>query len=218
MRKSIDVILRQKSFRMERKINLINKKELRKEILALRNALSLQERAEKSGQIGSKVTSLEEFQKSNKILLYAPIRSEVETESIYLEARRLGKAVYYPRVLGSEMEFYLVDETTPLEQGSFGIREPKPELAKQFVPNAQDEIFVLLPGAVFDEAGNRIGYGGGYYDKYLEWLASVIHTEHICKTAVAFACQMVQSGRIVREIHDVQMDYIVTERRIIYRQ
>ena len=197
------------------KMNLTNKKELRKEILARRNALSLQERAEKSTQIASKVTSLAEFQKSNKTLLYAPIRSEVETDAIYLEARRLSKAVYYPRVLGNEMEFYLVDETTTLEQGSFGIREPKLESAKQLVPNTQDEIFVLMPGAVFDEAGNRIGYGGGYYDKYLEWLVGMVPAERICKVAVGFACQMVEKGRIVRETHDVQVDYIVTESQVV---
>ena len=194
---------------------MTNKKELRKEILAHRNALSLQERAEKSTHIASKVIALAEFQKSNKVLLYAPIRSEVETDAIYLEARRFSKSVYYPRVLGSEMEFYLVDETTTLEQGSYGIREPKLEPAKQFVPNAQDTVFVLMPGAVFDEAGNRIGYGGGYYDKYLEWLVSVIPTKQICKVAVGFACQMVETGKIVSEAHDIRVDYIVTESQVI---
>lgn len=194
---------------------MTNKKELRKEILARRNALSLQEREEKSTQIASKVIALAEFQKSNKVLLYAPIRSEVETNAIDLEARRLSKSVYYPRVLGSEMEFYLVDETTTLEQGSYGICEPKLEPAKQFIPNAQDEIFVLMPGAVFDEAGNRIGYGGGYYDKYLEWLVSVIPTKQICKVAVGFTCQMVETGKIVSEAHDIRVDYIVTESQVI---
>ena len=98
---------------------MTNKKELRKEILARRNTLSLQEREEKSTQIANKVIALAEFQKSNKILLYAPIRSEVETDAIYLEARRLSKAVYYPRVLGSEMEFYLVEQ----------------ELISKYIPN-----------------------------------------------------------------------------------
>lgn len=196
-------------------MNLANKKELRKEILARRNALSLQEREEKSAKIANKVIALEKFQKSNIVLLYAPIRSEVETNAIYLEARRLGKSVYYPRVLGNDMEFYFVDETTTLEQGSFGIREPKPEATRQFMPNVQDNIFVLMPGAVFDEAGNRIGYGGGYYDKYLEWLASVMPAEQICKVAVGFACQMVEKGRIVKETHDVRVDYIVTESQVI---
>lgn len=196
-------------------MNLANKKELRKEILARRNALSLQERAEKSTQIANKVIALAEFQKSNKILLYAPIRSEVETDAIDLEARKWGKDVYYPRVLGSEMEFYLVEEMSTLEHGSFGIREPKLEPAKQFVPKEQDEIFILMPGAVFDEDGNRIGYGGGYYDKFLEWLAGKVPAGQICKVAVGFACQMVEQGRIVRETHDIRVDYIVTENQVV---
>ena len=196
-------------------MNLTKKKELRKEILARRNALSVQEREEKSIEIARKVIALEEFENSNKILLYAPIRSEVKTSNIYMEARRLRKAVYYPRVLGDEMEFYFVDETTELETSKYGIREPKVEEVKQFVPNTQDKIFILMPGAVFDEDGNRIGYGGGYYDKYLHWLASRISLENICKVAVAFACQVVELGKIEPEIHDVQADFIVTENQVI---
>ena len=195
----------------------MKKKELRKEILARRNALSVQEREEKSIQIAHKVIHLEEFKKSNKILLYAPIRSEVETAKIYMEARRLCKDVYYPRVIGNEMEFYFVDETTEFETSVYGIREPKIEVEKQFVPDAQDKIFILMPGAVFDTAGNRIGYGGGYYDKYLQWLASVISLENVCKVAVAFECQLVELDRIEHELHDVQADFIVTESRIVKR-
>lgn len=193
----------------------MNKKELRKEILARRNALSPEERQEKSAQIASKVIALEEFRKSNKILLYAPIRSEVETEEIYKEAQRLSKDVYYPKVLGAEMEFYLDDSMTEFETGAFGIREPKPESTLAFIPKEEDKIFVLFPGAVFDDEGNRIGYGGGYYDKYLQWLLENVSEENICKVAVAYACQVVEMGRIEKEPHDVQMDYVVTEREDI---
>ena len=192
-----------------------NKKELRKEILARRNALSLQEREEKSTQIAHKVMHLVEFQKSNKVLVYAPIKSEVDTTAIYVEARKLCKDVYYPTVLGNEMEFYFVDETTKLDKSVYGILEPNPEFAEPFVPNVQDTIFVLMPGAVFDETRNRIGYGGGYYDKYLQRLESVIPSEHICKVAVAFECQFVEPGMIESEIHDVRADYIVTESRVV---
>lgn len=102
-----------------------NKKELRKEILAKRDGLSLKERKEKSSVIAQKVIVLEEFIKSNKILLYSHIRSEVETTDVYAEAKRLGKDIYYPRVLGDKMEFYFVDETTEFEMSPFGVREPR---------------------------------------------------------------------------------------------
>lgn len=71
-----------------------------------------------------------------------------------------------------------------------------------------------MPGAVFDEAGNRIGYGGGYYDKYLHWLENMLPFENICKVAVAFECQLVDLGMIENEPHDVQVNYIVTESKV----
>ena len=193
----------------------MDKKELRKEILACRNVLSPQERKEKSAQIANKVIALEEFQKSDKVLLYDAIRSEVETSEIYRVAQRLGKDVYYPKVLGAEMEFYLADETTDFETGAFKIREPKPESTVAFVPKLEDKIFVLFPGAVFDEEGNRIGYGGGYYDKYLQRLMEEASSANVCKVAVAYECQMVETGRIQNESHDIQVDCVVTECRII---
>lgn len=191
----------------------LGKKEVRKEILARRNRLSEQERKEKSEWIAKRVTALEVFQSADVVLLYASMKSEVETDAILREARRQGKQIYYPRVIGDKMEFYLVVEATEMELSSYGIREPKPESTVAFEPREQDKIFVLMPGAVFDEAGNRIGYGGGYYDKYLQWLVGVTPSENICKAAVAYECQMVESGLIESEPHDVCVDYVITENR-----
>lgn len=187
----------------------MEKKKLRKEILARRDALPEKERHEKSLQIANKIIGLEEFKNANKILLYAHMRSEVETTEIYRESQRQGKDIFYPRVIGEKMEFYLVDEKTEFEISPFGVSEPKAEVSKLFVPNQKDKILVLMPGAVFDEAGNRIGYGGGYYDKYLHWLEGML----VCKVAVAFECQLVDLGMIENEPHDVKVDYIVTERK-----
>ena len=192
----------------------MNKKELRKEILAHRDGLSQKERHEKSVQIVTSVLELEELKNANKILLYASMRSEVQTDDICYKAKLLGKEIYYPRVQGNEMKFYSVDEGEAFEVSTFGVREPKMELAKVFLPKEEDVIFVLMPGVVFDQKGNRIGYGGGYYDKYLHWLEQMVESENICKAAVAYECQMVDVGRIDREEHDVRPDYIVTESNI----
>lgn len=189
----------------------MNKKELRKAILARRDDLSLKERDEKSAQIVTSVLELEELKNANKILLYASMRSEVQTDDICYKAKLLGKEIYYPRVQGNEMKFYSVDEGEAFEVSTFGVREPKMELAKEFLPKEEDMIFVLMPGVVFDQEGNRIGYGGGYYDKYLHWLEQMVESENICKVAVAYECQMVDEGKIDREVHDVRPDYIVTE-------
>ncbi len=194
----------------------MDKRKMRKDILARRNALSQQECLEKSKVIVAKLKELEEFKRSNKVLLYAPIRNEVETEEICEAAKRKGKAIYYPRVLGKEMKFYCIDETTEFEISTYGIREPKPESTRLFEPKTEDEVLVIVPGVAFDREGNRIGYGGGYYDKYLKWLETVVSKEQIYKVAVAYECQIIESGMIENEAHDVQMDYVITEERNEY--
>lgn len=192
----------------------IDKKTLRKEMLARRDALSLQERKEKSERIAKLVLGLEEFQNANVVLLYDSIRSEVEAAEIAQDAKRQNKMLYYPRVMGREMKFYLVDDTTEMEISPYGIREPNPESTVEYKPSEVDKVFVLMPGAAFDKEGNRIGYGGGYYDKYLHWLEVQVKQERIYKTAVAYECQLVELGGIESERHDVRVDCVVTEKQL----
>ena len=113
------------------------------------------------------------------------------------------------------MEFYLVNETTEFEVSKFGIKEPKADGKKVFSASKEDKVFILMPGAVFDEVGNRIGQGGGYYDKYLLQFEEKNSKQNICKLAVAFECQIVEKGKICSESYDIKPDYIVTEDRII---
>lgn len=192
----------------------MDKKELRKEVRRLRDTLPQEVRKEKSAKIASEVICLQEFQGANVVLLYSAIKSEVETMLIYEEAKRLQKQVYYPRVIGDVMEFYLVDEVTEFEISTFGVREPKIDKARQYVPKEEDSVLVLMPGLVFDKAGNRIGYGGGYYDKYLQKLMKEVALMNICKVAVAYECQMVSPGMIKNEPYDIRVDYVVTEKEI----
>ena len=195
---------------------MISKKELREKILKRRNELSLEERNSKSNQITERLAAHEKFQKADKILLFASYKSEVDTTEIFEEAQRISKDVYYPRVQGSEMEFYRVQRGEELVEGYRGIREPEVDLEKQFQINPNEKVLVLVPGAVFDEEGNRIGYGGGYYDKYLQYLKRFMPEENVCKMALAFECQVVERGEISKEEHDIQLDIIVTEKRIIF--
>lgn len=194
---------------------MISKKEIRKEILARRDALSSEERKEKSSQICRRIAVQEAFQRANKILLFASFKSEVDTAELLKEAQKRGKEIYYPRIMDNEMEFYLVDKTTEFDISRFGIKEPKPEARKRFVPQKADKIFMLMPGAAFDKEGNRIGYGGGYYDRYLQRLEDCVSEKNINKIAVAFECQMVENGRIPKETHDILPNCIVTESQIL---
>ncbi len=195
----------------------MDKRELRKTILELRGALSLKERHDKSICIAQQVMELECFKKCNKLLLYMPVRSEVETQEINLVAQRCGKKVYYPRVNGKQMEFYLINENTEFDISILGIKEPKPETTIPLELDEEDVVLAIIPGVVFDGAGNRIGYGGGYYDKYLQRLADGNLHKNICMVAVAYDCQMVEDGMIEREPHDVRVDYIMTETRDMRR-
>ena len=102
----------------------------------------------------------------------------MQTDELYQAAKMLDKEIYFPRVIGDKMEFYLVDDGMDFELSSFGVREPKVEVDNLFVPQEADDILVLMPGVVFDEDGNRIGYGGGYYDKYLQWLKKKVKLEN----------------------------------------
>ena len=112
------------------------------------------------------------------------------------------------------MQFYLIDESTEFETSRYGICEPKPESTILFEPTVDDKIFVVVPGAVFDRGGNRIGYGGGYYDKYLQELMRKVNSDNICKVAVAYDCQIVKLGEIEKDVYDISVDYVVTEKEV----
>lgn len=197
------------------------KTELRKEILQKRDALTLEESSEKSHQIAGKVIAQKEFIEADKVLLFASYRSEVDTSEIFEAALEANKDIYYPKVIGKEMEFFKVESEVDLIEGYRGIREPEANPQKRFCPSMTDKICIIMPGAVFDEEGNRIGYGGGYYDKFLQQLESFYAKEvektekHICKMAVVFECQIVEVGCIISEPHDIKPDCIVTETRIM---
>ncbi len=133
-----------------------------------------------------------------------------------------------------EMEFYQIFPETELQEGYKGIREPKAnpraqfrtkqipskessskespskELSSKEPPSKQEaNILMILPGAVFDRKGNRIGYGGGFYDRFLARIEQTVY-----KLAIAFECQVIESDSIPLEPHDVQVDTIITEKAV----
>lgn len=190
------------------------KKRIRKEILAKRDALTITEQKQKSKFISECITHMKEFQDSDIYLLFASHKSEVDTDEIFHTALLTGKPVYFPKVMGEEMEFYQINSVEDLKAGYRGIREPKADWSKRFVSRQDKKVFVLMPGTAFDTDGGRIGYGGGFYDKFLMRLEKKMKSENLCKTAVSFACQIVESGRIVRKEYDIAPDYLVTEENV----
>ena len=178
-----------------------SKKDIRKRVLKQRNLINREEWEEKSRRICEKVTTHPFFLNADAIYCYVDYKNEVCTRDILAQAWKLGKNVAVPKVNGEEMSFYYIDNMGELKAGYFGILEPTT------TNTADDEnVLVIMPGAAFDQNKNRIGYGKGFYDRYLER-----HPQHRT-IALAFAFQMIEG--IPSDTHDIQPDIIITEETI----
>ena len=188
----------------------MTKKEMRKKMLSLRDSLSEKERREKSREIAKRLFTLEEFQKAEVVLSYQSFRSEVETTEMNQKIRESGKSLYLPKTYADrkEMAFYRVYSDADLIPGYQGILEPqeKEPFTEKLVSLKPEKVLMLMPGAAFDDKGNRIGYGGGYYDRYLE-LHPQLHT-----LALAFDMQVL--FEVPAEEQDIKPQLLVTETNI----
>lgn len=139
------------------------KKILREQIISLRNSLLEEERKKRSLQIVQNIESSEVFKKASSVLFYAPFRNEVDLLSL-AEQYLSFKKICFPLVVEKELIITKVSSLKDLSQGSFGILEPDaslPEISKS------DINLVLVPCVGIDIRGNRLGYGGGFYDRFL---------------------------------------------------
>lgn len=144
---------------------MATKKEIRLKFLHIRSICPGEERSRQSAQIARQILAYPAYQSCGTLFSYVPFRQEVDTWPIMRAALAEGKAVAVPRVEGRTMTFYRIRGVEDLIPGSFGISEPN-QACKPLIPGPGD--VMLLPGAAFDREGHRIGYGGGYYDRYLE--------------------------------------------------
>lgn len=196
------------------------KQVVRKESLQMRDALTEQERNGRSLEIVKKLTSLSCYQMADVLLTYVGYRSEVDTLCLIRQALLEGKRVFVPKVQGMEMEFYWITDISELQTGYRGILEPEAGAGasyREYLSGMQTIPHTLLcmPGAAFDRKRHRIGYGGGFFDRYLERLAAYRREGLIQLTtiALAYACQVWEE--IPWESHDVLPDLILTEQQII---
>ena len=184
--------------------NMETKKEIRSCILKQRRAQS-KETCEKSSMvIAEKLLALPEYRKAKNIYAYMDFSGEVKTEMILKESLRLGKNLWLPRVNGDIMDFFRVRSKDDFEIGAYGILEPKGE-SKAGKEEARDG-FMVVPGVAFDADRNRIGFGGGYYDKYLELYPELF------TAAVAFGFQIVEG--VPTEANDIRPQKLIIEERI----
>lgn len=165
------------------------KAEIRKKVLLQRNELSGEERRKASFLLTERILGHQWYYLSEVLLGFVPYGSEIDVMEILQDALQKGKKLYLPKVEGDDMEFYLVESLADLEEGYKGIMEPKGDTpCFAYEENTADKVLMLMPGAAFDGTRNRIGYGKGYYDRYLQDKESL----QLRTIAVGFQCQMVE--------------------------
>ena len=179
----------------------IEKKALRKLLLEKRDNTSFDLMKITSKKMQKNLKKIEPFRKALKIGAYYPIGSEVMTQDIIQELLSEGKQVYLPKTKGDKMEFRRVLEFASLEQGQFDILEPKENCP---VDNELDVI--LVPTVGITPSGTRLGYGYGFYDRFLANNKTVTISLTLEKQIVK---------KIPSEEHDVIIDWIVTEDRVL---
>jgi 5-formyltetrahydrofolate cyclo-ligase len=183
---------------------------LRKDKLAQRDGLTGEERAEKSRKIGERVLAFDEIKKALNIFIYVSFRSEVSTLWLIEEFLKSGKKVSVPITHLKEKRLdaiHIEDMSRDLVSGYCDILEPHGDRVRNNITDPQNIDVVIVPGSVFDERGGRFGYGGGYYDRYLENIPFTV------RIGLAFELQTVKEAPI--QPHDELLHYIITEQRII---
>ena len=179
---------------------------IREQMKQLRADMTRTERFEKSMQIFEQLITVPEFKRADRIYTYVSMDNEIDTIMLIDYSLSLEKRVFVPRVSGKDMEFYEISDISELNPGYMGIYEPDINGRE---PDYSRTGFMCMPGLAFDRSHNRIGYGGGFYDRYL----SV--ENKLYKAALAYEAQLLES--IPAQDGDVRPDMIVTEENI-YRK
>ena len=179
------------------------KQVLRKKMLNNRNSSSIEAIERMSENIQSRIINIEEFMNARTVGAYHPVGSEVSTLRILSTVLSLRKHLALPRVEDADSIIFaeVNDLDKDLETGKYKIKEPKNRCLKI---NEMD--LVLVAGIAWDEHGHRLGYGKGYYDRYLASITAAT-------VGLAYDFQVLEN--IPHESNDFRVDLIVTEKRVI---
>ena len=186
-----------------------NKNKVRKEAITRRDETGKTKRSVLSDVIAEKLFAMDEYKKAKAVLSYASFGSEVETDRINEKIINDGKKLYLPKTFTDRkvMDFYEVTDLESLIPGAWDIREPVADESmrldvKSYAP---EEIIGIIPCVAFDTDGNRLGYGGGYYDRFL------IDHEGLVGSTIVIAFSLQRTDAVPVAPHDVKPDHIVTE-------
>ena len=175
----------------------MNKKELRTIIRAQKRAMTEEMIREKSEALARQFYETEQYRSARSIYGYLPYNQEVRTVAMLEQALRDGKRVAVPKCYGDTMKFIYMDDLSQVAPGYAGIPEPIAD-----GPVAEDTTaLVLMPGLAFTTDGKRMGYGGGFYDKFL-----AAEPEHPT-VALCYAFQMVED--LPTEEYDIPVDCVL---------
>ncbi len=178
------------------------KKSIRREVLALRDALTEQERQRGNILVTEKILGHQWYYGAEYLLLFADYGSEIDTSLIFEDALTKGKQVFFPKVEGRDMVFYRVTDKAELIKGYKSIREPAGDTdIFEFSPEIQEKTLMIMPGVAFDVTRHRIGYGGGFYDRYLA------EKPGMRTIAIGYQCQMLPE--IPYEERDIRPGQII---------
>ena len=178
----------------------IQKAALRKHLLEKRDAISAELRNISSKKIYQNLKQVDSYINSQNTACYFPIGSEVDTHDIMLDILEHDKNMLLPKIIDNKLEFYNIPNLEKLEKGRFDIMEPKDSCKK-----AEKIDCVLVPTVGVSKLGDRLGYGRGYYDKFLSFT-------DVVKISLTYSKQIVKS--IPSESYDIKIDLIITEDEI----
>lgn len=185
------------------------KKEFRKKVISDRNNQSYESLCKNSSIITQKILALDCIKTAKNIMLYLDFNNEVKTDELIIKLLSLGKTVSSPITIKEEKKLIpsqIIDLKDGVKIGAYGIREPKPECSPEV--EVKDIDVVIVPAVAYDKDCYRLGYGGGFYDRFIERLR-----EDAITVGIAFDLQIFDS--VPKEDHDAQLDYIITESQIL---
>ena len=188
---------------------MLDKKSLRKKVLAARDSLTWDQVEANSVKIAEQLFALPQYRAAQTIMYFLNFGKEVLTMKMVPQTLAHGKRAVATKTVTKERRMILseiYDLEADLEPGLWGIPEPKAEALRPLEPTEID--FVIVPGVAFDLQGNRLGYGGGYYDRFFPQLR-----EGVPLVAVTFELQIVKEVPV--DPWDRRVDFIITEKRVI---
>lgn len=200
---------------------MISKEKVRKKAVETRDSIDEESRQQKSEEIAKKILEADWFKEADIVLSYHAFRSEVEVDALNRAVLTQGKKLYLPKtyVKEKQIRFFEITDLSKLKRGYQKIWEPtgeEPEFSFETVKEEQKKVLMIMPGTAYDARGYRMGYGGGYYDRYLnaheaEW--------KMIDFMIVFAAFSEQKMILIPgERCDVKPDVIVTEKEIMQRK